>query len=776
MSDKLTLFVNLMGSDKLTGLFRNLIGTGKTAGRVMKDMARETAGLERELRDVRREIQNTSGNITGLVTHERDLERQLARSNEQLKRQKRLMEIDANAAKMRARGEELKGRGRDNIVGGLSLAAPLILATKSAADFSSGMVDIQQKANLSNREADKLRLTIVASARAARQLPEDMRAAVDVLSGFGLDPRQAALMTPAIGRLGTAFKVDLADGASAAYANLNNLKVPISQTSAALDIMAASGNAGAFEIKDMARHFPSLTAQMQAVGESGLGAVGNLSAALQIARTATGSADEAANNIQNLLTKINSPATIKAFQKNFGVDLPAAMAKMKDQGIDTFEAIALITEKATKGDLKKLGFAFEDMQAQGALRALIQNLKDYRKIRDESLQSKGTIDAAFNTRMLRDANVGWTAFKGGVSELAITLGTTLLPVMVTTLGYLNKAAGSVAAWAREHPQAAALVIKLVAGLAVFKVVLGGLQFALGGLFGPLATVYKWYGRLFPAGLRASRAFGLIVKGALGFGRAMLFVGRALLMNPIGLLVTAVAVAGYLIWKHWDKIKGAFRAGLGYLGQAWAWLKANAVNLLPLAGPIGLVAMLIIKNWARIKGAFLAGYNFMAGMASRFVTVGRQIINGLVNGILAAPGKIWNALKRIIGGAWRSAKEFLGIASPSRLFMTMGGHISQGMALGIDRGGRQPLRSMRRLAGGVAAAGALSISPAMAGPAIAPAARGPGPAAGADAWKHIEINIYARDGQDPKQIAKEVKRELEKLAGVQRRSTFDDDEA
>src|SRR3546814_11000353 len=91
------------------------------------------------------------------------------------------------------------------------------------------MVDIQQKANLSNRETEKLRDSILGAAKAARQMPEDMRAAVDVLSGKGLDPRQAALMVPAIGRLGTAFKVDLADGASAAFANLHNLKVPIHQ-------------------------------------------------------------------------------------------------------------------------------------------------------------------------------------------------------------------------------------------------------------------------------------------------------------------------------------------------------------------------------------------------------------------------------------------------------------------------------------------------------------------------------------------------------------------
>src|SRR3546814_6253525 len=96
----------------------------------------------------------------------------------------------------------------------------------------------------------------------------------------------------------------------------------------------------------------------------------------------------------------------------------------------------------------------------------------------------------------------------------------------------------------------------------------------------------------------------------------------------------------------------------------------------------------------------------------FVSAGKAIIDGLVGGIQSAPGKIWAALKSIIGGAWQKSKEFLGIASPSRLFTVMGGHISQGLAIGIDRGGRNAIGSMRRLAGGVAAAGAMSISPAI----------------------------------------------------------------
>src|SRR3546814_7111961 len=110
----------------------------------MKDMARETAGLERELKKVRREIAGASGNITDLVTRERELQRQLERSNAELARQKRLLEIDGTADAIRARGEALRDAGTRNMTQGVALLAPIVLATKAAGDFSSGMVDIQR--------------------------------------------------------------------------------------------------------------------------------------------------------------------------------------------------------------------------------------------------------------------------------------------------------------------------------------------------------------------------------------------------------------------------------------------------------------------------------------------------------------------------------------------------------------------------------------------------------------------------------------------------------
>jgi hypothetical protein len=285
MSDKkLSLLVNFIGIDKMTGIMKNIVGLGRDGSKSIKALTGETKKLDVQMRAVQADIAKGAGNMTALIDKERALAAQLALTNTQLEKQKRLAAIRADANVIQRRGADLRQRGQDNMLGGVGMATPFILASKAAMDFSSGMVDIQQKAELTNAETARMAARILDLAKVAHQLPEDMRSGIDTLAGLGLDPRKAVEMIGPIGRLGTAFKVELADGANAAFSNLNNLKVPIGETARALDIMAASGNAGAFEVKDMARWFPSLTAQMQALGQKGTPAVADLAAALQIAR------------------------------------------------------------------------------------------------------------------------------------------------------------------------------------------------------------------------------------------------------------------------------------------------------------------------------------------------------------------------------------------------------------------------------------------------------------------------------------------------------------
>lgn len=120
---------------------------------------------------------------------------------------------------------------------------------------------------------------------------------------------------------------------------------------------------------------------------------------------------ERRGNLGNVLQKITSPATVKAFEK-MGVDLPAALKRMYAEGKTPIEAIAELTNKTLKGDLSRIGFLFEDAQVQAGLRPLIQNMEEYRRIRAEAGNAGGTTDRDFAERM-RDWD-GIAAYFGGI--------------------------------------------------------------------------------------------------------------------------------------------------------------------------------------------------------------------------------------------------------------------------------------------------------------------------------------------------------------------------
>ncbi|WP_231708932.1 hypothetical protein [Pseudomonas denitrificans (nom. rej.)] len=120
-------------------------------------------------------------------------------------------------------------------------------------------------------------------------------------------------------------------------------------------------------------------------------------------------------------------------------------------------------------------------------------------------------------------------------------------------------------------------------------------------------------------------------------RGVLLIGRALMLNPIGLAVTAIAGAAYLIYKNWEPIKAFF------LGM-WAEVKAGfsgglsgiARTILNFS-PIGL----FYRAFAAVMGYF--GVN----LPSRFSEFGSSILTSLMNGLSSK----LEAFKAMFAGLW-----------------------------------------------------------------------------------------------------------------------------
>ncbi|MDC7675391.1 phage tail tape measure protein [Asticcacaulis machinosus] len=717
---KLALLLQFKGVDGLSGVLKGIVGAGGAAQDKLRGLNHTLKEERKELKELQKAIGAVGVPTRQMVDDQRRLESQIAATTKKVNAQK---DAISRVGRFSAMGDSARSKGTENITTGVAMAAPLFLAGKAAASFEDGMIDIRQKAGLTVAETKKLEGNILRAAKAAHQIPEAMRMGVDTLAGFGMTPQQAGVMIAPIGRAATAYRAEIADLAAASYANFDNLKVPINETARALDAMASAGKNGAFEIKDMATFFPNLTAQAQALGQRGVPAVADLSAALQIARKGAGSAEKAATNVENLLAKLNTEETEKKFAK-MGVDLPKALKKAYAEGKTPLEAIAELTQKATGGDLSKVSKLFGDMQAQAALRPLVQNMEEYRRIRAEALKASGVVDQDF---AIRSASAGTQAraIMGDLSRLALVVGTALMPAFSEVSGHIRTAADRFEAFASKNPQVISFIVKTIAVLAGLNIALGASRFAFGMVIGPIAHLYNGFlmlGKLGPVmqGIigfapRILQAFTIMRTAAIFLAQGIARAGLMLLANPIVLIITAivaaVAIAGFLIYKNWDKIKSAFAVGLTYLQGLWGTFK----------------------------------------------TIGGNIMQGLIGGISDKIALVKSMITGIAGKVAGWFKGILGIHSPSRVFAGFGGSIAEGLRVGMRRGMDGPLGEARRMAE--------AVSSPFSGTSIRQSQTAAGAATQASGAIHIgsiPITINAAPGQSPDDIAATLERKLKDM--------------
>lgn len=102
---------------------------------------------------------------------------------------------------------------------------------------------------------------------------------------------------------------------------------------------------------------------------------------------------------------------------------------------------------------------------------------------------------------------------------------------------------------------------------------------------------------------------------------------------------------------------------------------------------GLLAMAAVWTTvtATVASAIATVIGLGDGLVSKFLSLGGALIEGLVNGIQAGASAVVSAVSGVVGGAISSAKSLLGIASPSKVFSTIGNQTAEGFAMGVEGG-------------------------------------------------------------------------------------------
>lgn len=208
----------------------------------------------------------------------------------------------------------------------------------------------------------------------------------------------------------------------------------------------------------------------------------------------------------------------------------------------------------------------------------------------------------------------------------------------------------------------------------------------------------------------SNVIGFVVRQMLMLGGAFLRLGVMLLTTPIGIALTLLGVAAYMLYKNWDGVVGGAKAlwqdlsnfigGVvnsiaSFFGTCWESIKAF------FNSGIGNISAQII-NWSPL-GLFYQSFAsvmswFGVQLPSSFTQFGANIIQGLWNGLQSKfeSVKAWFAekaasLKQTFAGV-------MGIHSPSRVFRRFGGWMMDGLQIGLDGSAARPIASIANTAG------------------------------------------------------------------------------
>ena len=169
--------------------------------------------------------------------------------------------------------------------------------------------------------------------------------------------------------------------------------------------------------------------------------------------------------------------------------------------------------------------------------------------------------------------------------------------------------------------------------------------------------------------------------------AAVAAGLGPLVLTLGLFLTAISAISAPVLAVVAAV-AAMAAGITVLYQG---IQMAMPYIQELGGPIwesiksGLQSVVDAINGfeQRIIEMVTQALTSLKGMASQMVQIGADMIAGLVQGIKSAPGAVRDALLSVVSGAWQSAKDFLGIRSPSRLFAQMGVQTMQGLGEGME---------------------------------------------------------------------------------------------
>ncbi|WP_411631203.1 phage tail tape measure protein [Aeromonas jandaei] len=465
---------------------------------------------------------------------------------------------------------DYRGQILDTVALGATVASPVVMA----ASFETAMLGVAKQVDGARDSSGKLTAVYYEMGKQIQQLGREIPLATNEIadmvtagSRMGVARDQLIDFTRTSAMMADAFELpagELADNMGK-IAGLFKIPIPaIGELADSINYLDDNAISKGGDIIEFLTRTGGVASAVKVTGQE-MAALGSTLLTLGERTETAGTATNAM--FQKFAAADKGTKNFKSALKELGISSAAVQKGMQQDATGTMMKVLSAIGKLPKE--KQLGVMVElvGLEHSDTLAKLANNTEEWRRqlALANSEAAKGSMSREFAAR-LQTTNAQWTLMKNRTSEVAVNLGSVLLPAINDTFKAISPLVNVVADFARENPK----VTKAIVGTAVALTSLKVGSLAVGYAFtfvkgAALSTVGLFYrvsaGAAVAGASTASAAAGptMLGKAFMFAGKGIIWMGRALLMNPIGLAITAIAGAAYLIYENWDKLKPWFTA-------------------------------------------------------------------------------------------------------------------------------------------------------------------------------------------------------------------------
>ena len=539
--------------------------------------------------------------------------------------------------------------GLKDAITGVDISAPFVKGVKDAMAYEEVMADIRKVVDFDTPEQFKqmgqdireMSLTLPMAAK-------DIGAIVAAGGQTGIPKEDLKQFAEDVIKMGIAFDTSAEEAGSTMVTwrtALNLTQKEVVALSDKINLLSNTQNAKAKDISDVVTRMGTLAAT------SGVSA--DKLAALSSTIIATGAnTDQAATGIKNFMLTLTSGKAATANQQKalqqLGFTSTKIAKRMQKDAQGTIMSILESLGKVSKDRQSAALTVLFGKESVAAISPLLNNMEllkeNFKRVGDSSLYA-GSMQKEYESRSNTTANK-LQLFNNALTNVSLAIGDALLPVVTELLTQMQPLIVSFGDFIQKHPELVKMVTMAVVGFIGLHVACAGVNFIVGTLSTTL-TIFKGVLKGVTLATKLYTFAQIALSNAFKIVRvASIALNAVMAMNPIGLIMTGIAVAATLIITYWNEIVNFFQ---------WLWgvIKPYVMPIIDFfIASFKAGGAAIAKSWETVTKFFNDLWEFIKPYVMPIINV---FIEPFKKAGDAIP-KMWKSVENFFKELWDKVKS------------------------------------------------------------------------------------------------------------------------